>query len=264
MKPWIKILIGTVIGFAGGFAAGFFSHKKMNDVQFEEISEEEMKEIEEKIQKSKEAAEHAKESISETFAKKPNKIFPDSDLPDSDLPDDPDELKLKLQKKTPYIQADSKQKMQYEKMWKATKDYSSEDNANRIPVPEEDEADSVGPEEDEFDDQFLEMLEEEEVTPGSAFVDPPHLIGLVEYYNERPEFDKITINWWQGDNTWTDDNEEIIQDISSYVGTIDIVKEFEKDEPDEDPDIRFIRNEQYGTDYEIIRHHRGWKENTGG
>ena len=57
MKPWIKILIGVVSGFAGGFAAGFLFHKKMNDIQFEEIDEEEMARIEEELKSSKDTEE---------------------------------------------------------------------------------------------------------------------------------------------------------------------------------------------------------------
>ena len=252
MKPWIKILIGVACGFAGGFAAGFFSHKKLNDVQFEEISEAEMKEIETRIQNN---TKDPKEQISEVFAEKPKRIFTDSDLST-----DPDTLHKQLQGKMPYSQADTEKKLEYEKLWKATKEYSNEENANDIPV----EAESIGPEEEEFDENFLEMLEEEEVEPGSAFVEPPHLIDLAEFYNERPEFDKITIDWWEEDNTWTDEKEEIIHDISSYVGGLDIAKCFEENEPGDDPDIRFVRNDHYQTDYEIIRHHRGWKEETGG
>lgn len=260
MKPWMKILIGVVCGFAGGFAAGFFSHKKMNDVQFEEISEEEMKEIEEKIQKAKGETKDAKDIIQEAFSEKPAKS-----MTDDDLPDDPEKLKRKLQGKTPFIQADKDQKTRYEQMWKTVKDYSNQDNADNMPISEEEEeAEKQAPEEEEFDDRFLEMLEEEISTPGTAFVDPPHLIGLAEYYNERPEFDKITIDWWQGDNTWTDENEEIIADISSYVGDLDIVKSFEDGEAYDDPDIRFVRNEAYGTDYEIVRHYKGYFEQTGG
>lgn len=250
MKPWIKIFIGVMCGFAGGFAAGFFSHKKMTDIQFEEISEEEMKEIEEKIQNNKkEPTEEVKESKPET------KI-----LKDGDLPTDPDKLKLKLQGKTPYIQADAEQKTAYEKMWKITKSYSDEENANDIPV----EGESVGPEEEDFDEDFLEMIEEETVEPGSSFVEPPHIIDLPAFYNDRPDFDKITINWWEEDNVWTDEKDEIIPDISSYVGEVDIVGSFKKTEPGDDPDVRFVRNDQYGTDYEIIRHHRSWKEETQG
>ena len=52
MKPiMIKIAIG-VFGFAGGFAAGFFAHKKATELKFEEITQEEMNQIEEKVMKN--------------------------------------------------------------------------------------------------------------------------------------------------------------------------------------------------------------------
>lgn len=248
MKPWIKILIGVACGFAGGFAAGFFSHKKMNDIQFEEISEEEMKEIEDKIQNSKKT--DTKEEIDRIFA------------PDTELPEDPDKLRNALQGKTPYIQADKDQKTRYEQLWNATKDYSNEENANELPTQNEDLA--PGPGEEEFDEDFLELIEDETVNPGSSFVEPPHVISLVEFYNERPEFDKITIDWYEPDNVWVDEKEEIIADISGYIGMLDADRMFSSNSPDDDPDVRFVRNDQYGTDYEIIRHHRSWKETTGG
>lgn len=252
MKPWIKIFIGVVCGFAGGFAAGFFSHKKMNDIQFEEISEEEMKEIEKSIQNSKETV---RESVEQVFKEPVTEIFEKTDLPEN-----PDELRNTLQGKTPYIQADKDQKLMYEKLWNATKEYSDEDNANNLPT----EAEERGPEEEEFDEEFLEMLENEIVEPGSSFVEPPHMISLSDFYNDRPEFDKITIEWFEEDNVWIDEKEEIIGDISSYIGMLDAPSLFKVNGPEDDPDVRFVRNDQYGTDYEIIRHHRSWKETTGG
>lgn len=254
MKPWIKILIGVACGFAGGFAAGFFSHKKMNDIQFQEISEEEMKEIEDKIQNSKKT--DVKDAIDSTFKPPVEEIFENKELPD-----DPDKLRNALQGKTPYIQADKDQKTKYEQLWNATKNYSNEENANDLPTENED---PPGPDEENFDEGFLEMIENEEADPGSGFVDPPHVISLVEFYNERPEFDKITIEWYEPDNVWVDDNEEIIHDISSYVGMINVDAMFAENGPEDDPDVRFVRNEQYGTDYEIIRHHRSLAETTGG
>ena len=255
MKPWIKIIIGVVCGFAGGFAAGFLSHKKMNDIQFEEISEEEMKEIEARIQNKdiSDGSDKTKEEIEKVFDSPVKNIFTDEQLPE-----DPDKLRNALQGKTPYMKADSEQKTKYEEMWKTVKEYSSESNANDIPTEE------AGPGEEEFDEDFLEMIEEEAAEPGKGFVEPPHLIDLADFYNDRPEFDKVTIHWFEPDNTWIDDNEDIIADISSYIGMENVDKMFAKNGPGDDPDVRFVRNEQYGSDYEIIRHHRSWQETNGG
>lgn len=246
MKPWIKILIAGVIGFGGGFASGFLTFKKLNDVKFEEISEEEMAEIEKKV------AEKQK-------TKEPETDIHVNDYIDTvrELPEKVDELRKALQGKTPYIQADNERKKAYEKMWNATKEYSNEDNANGIPtVPIVDPAEEEYPsEEDDID----EAEEENE----NAFDDPPHPISLSEFYNERPEYDKVTIDWYEPDDVWLDEKEEIIADIRSYIG-IEVRGLFASNTPEDDPDIRFIRNDRYGSDYEVVRHHRSWWETSGG
>ena len=45
MKTWIKILITGVTTFVAGFAAGYFVHKKVSEVEIEEITEEELDEL---------------------------------------------------------------------------------------------------------------------------------------------------------------------------------------------------------------------------
>lgn len=237
MKIWIKILIGVVTGFAGGFASGFLVHKKLNDVQFEEVSEEQMKEIEQKVNAAKEKAEAKEKELPET------------------LPEDPDKLKLALQGKRPYIEADKEQKQAYEKLWNATKEYSNEENANELPTQDEEEF---------TEEEYVNQLEQEaEKEAADEFVEPPHVIGLADFYNDRPENDKVTIHWYEPDNVWLDENEEIIPDIKSYIG-MEVKTLFTSNSPDDDPDVRFVRNDRYGSDYEIIRHHRSFRETVGG
>lgn len=235
MKPWIKILIGVVSGFAGGFAAGFLCHKKMNDIQFEEIDEAEMQAIEENLNK--------KEGGSE----KESSLFQAVENAD---PHDTDELRNAMQGKVKYSKLDEDTKERFRGTWETVRGYSDEDNADSLPVdPEEG-----------LDEEFLEMIEQEEVEPGQ--MEPPHVISLSEFYNERPEYDKITIDWYEPDNVYLDENEEIIGDIQSYVG-LNASTLFKENGPQDDPDIRFIRNEQYGSDYEVIRHHRSYRETMG-
>ena len=239
MKTGLKIFLGVIIGFAGGFASGYFFHKKLNDVEFEEVSKEEMALLEQKaIEKEK-----TEEPISKANV---NNV--------QDLPEDPDKMRMALQGKKSYVEADNEAKERYAKIWNAVKDYSNEENANDMPVESVEEG---------FDEEFLEMLEEEEVTPGQ--VEPPHQIGLAEFYNERNEYDKITIDWFEEDDTFIDEKEEVIADIHSYIGNLDIKALFERLDPEtDDPDICFVRNEQYGTDYEIIRRHGRYLDTMGG
>lgn len=246
MTTWVKVLIGVVGGFAGGFATGFFFHKRLNDVEFEEISQEEMALIEEGLAK-KEGNETGKQNTIESM---------------NPLPTDPDQIRNTLQGKVSYVDADNAAKEKYSKIWDTVKGYSTKDNADQMPVQREDYDEPPVDLEEGFDDEFMEVIEEETVEPGQVM--PPHPIDLVAFYNDRPEYDKITIEWYEEDDTFVDEKEEIVADINAYVGNIDLKKLFSKNEPDEDPDIRFVRNEQYGSDYEIIRHHRSFTETTGG
>lgn len=240
MKPWIKLLIGVVSGFAGGFAAGFLCHKKMNDIQFEEIDEEEMARLEE-------AGKSSLQTACDNASKAIDKLAKNFDAID---PQNTDEIRNAMQGKVSYVKADEEAKARFAKTWETVKEYSDEENADSLPIDPE----------DGLDEEFLEMIEEEEVEPGQ--VSPPHIISLGEFYNERPEYDKITIDWYEPDNTYLDEREEIIGDITSYVG-LNAGNLFKDNGPQDDPDIRFVRNEQYGSDYEIIRHHRSYKETMG-
>ena len=250
MKWWVKLLLGITGGFGAGFTAGFLFHKKLNDVEFQEVSEEEMALLEKQT-----------EAEQKTEPKKPevNSI--------QDLPDDPDKLRMTLEGKVSYIKADQEAKEKYASIWNTVKGYSGEENANELPIQKEEDDDEEEISDDTsdnveegFDQDFLEVIEMEQVEPGQ--IEPPHPISLSEFYNERSEYDKITIDWYEP-FTFVDEREEIIADLVSYIGAISVYDLFKENGPNDDPDIRFVRNEQYGTDYEIIRHHRSWTETTG-
>ena len=245
MKPWIKILIGAISGFAGGFAAGFFCHKKLNDIQFEEIDEEEMSKIVSDISEKKETETADK---MKTLTGRVNDISAQGKTEQEYT----NELHKAIQGKVSYVKADQEAKARFADAWANIKDYSDEENADDLPVYDIDDED--------LDEDFLEQLEEETVDPGQ--VTPPHIITLSEFYNERPEYDKVTIEWYEEDNVYVDERGDLIDDISSYIG-FNAGKIFEKTNPDEDPDVRFIRNERYGSDYEIVRHHMSYKEANG-
>ena len=252
MKLWVKILLGAVAGFGGGFAAGFFTHKKMNDIQFEEVTEEQMAEIEQKVAAAQaKAAEEAKTAPA---------VVEGTKIETEKLPEDPDKLKNALQGKTPYMDADKEQKLAYEKLWKATAEYSNKENADQLPT-ERERTDTDGDEE-AFDEDFISQIEQE-AEKGNDFVEPPHPISFAEFSNERPEYDKITIHWYEPDDVWVDENEEIIPDSDSYIG-MKVEGLFASNTTNGDPDIRFVRNMKYGSDYEVIRHHRSYWDTVGG
>ena len=243
MKVWIKVLLGIMAGFGGGFAAGFLTHKKLNDIQFEEVTQEEMDqllEIPEDVRKLAEA--------------KMKKILSEGTAKEKELPTDPDKLRNTLQGKTTYIQMDSDQKKKYSEIWNTVKDYSNEENANELPF------------EDEMDEDFLNELENdiEEEEDTELKNEKPHVITLHEFYEEHREYDKITIDWYEEDDIVLDEREEIVPDPKSYVGMS--MKELFNDmpNPDGDPDAMFVRNDKYGTDYEVVRHHSAYNQIVGG
>ena len=253
MKPWIKILIAGLVGFGGGFASGIFAWKKMNDVKFQEISEEEMAEIEKKVANDiKEVKESLSRPDEEKVMENIKKAFDMNG-------DSPEEAKLSMQGKQHYINADKEQKKAYEKLWNATNEYSGKDNADNIPVPPEEEEHPEEDDDEEYDSDDAYAEKENE----NSFVDPPCVISLAEFYNEYPEYDRITIDWYEPDDVWLDEKEEIIADISSYIG-MEVKSLFASNTPEDDPDVRFIRNDRYGSMYEVIRHHRSWFETSGG
>ena len=248
MKLWLKVTIGVVVGFAGGFASGFFFHRRLNNVEFEEIEEAEMAKIEEGL-REKEKAKDSRDPVTDVLNGK------------VDLPENPDDMRMTLQGKVSYLQADQAAKEKYSKIWSTVNGYSSKENADKLPLEKEEYTDAPVDLEEGFDEEFLEMIEEEEVEPGQ--VAPPYPIDMATFYNERNEYDKITVDWYEPD-VFLDEKEEPIADLKSYFGSIDIRKLFAENDSDEDPDVRFIRNEKYGTDYEVIRHHRTWTETIGG
>lgn len=247
IKPWIKFVICGLIGFGAGFGSGFLVHKKINDAKFEEISDDEMAMLEQEIEAARQEKAQAEAN----------------DIPDPEsLPEDPDKLRNALQGKKPYKGAEKPSEV-YQQAYNTIQRYSSEENAEELPIydGEEDDSQNESPGEEEFDQEFMEMLEQETVEPGQ--MEPPHVISLGEFYNERPNYDKITIDWYEEDNTFLDEREEIIANIQEYAG-MDVASLFANTGPNDDPDVRFIRNEHYNSDYEIIRHHRSWKETSGG
>lgn len=268
MKPiLIKIFIG-VAGFAGGFASGYLVHKRMNNIQFEEVTEEEMNEIEKTHSSYSNLSQEEKTNTSEEVGAA------------QELPEKPDDIRNELQGKTPFIKADSDTKKAYEKLWKATSEYSTEDNANQYPVWRFDKNAVMGSEndaekssekgtdeaeddlEDGIDEDFIDQLGEEADSAENNFEDPPHQIDLIAFYNDNPDWDSVTIHFYMDDNTWVDENEEVIPDIASYTGMKN-VNPFNEEPIDDDPDVRFWANPFYKTNYEFIRHHRSWGEENG-
>lgn len=82
----------------------------------------------------------------------------------------------------------------------------------------------------------------------------PLVITEWEYMEDHPEYDKLTLTWFDADDTLCDQNEQPIPDISNTIGD-DALCEFK-------PDVYtvYVRNEKTATDYEIVREKGSYSE----
>jgi hypothetical protein len=85
----------------------------------------------------------------------------------------------------------------------------------------------------------------------------PYVISIEEFSEERDDFDKISLSFYDVDRVLTDENEDVITDIDSVIGT-EALSRFGV--VSENPDVVYVRNEQLSTDYEIICIHDSYAE----
>ena len=77
----------------------------------------------------------------------------------------------------------------------------------------------------------------------------PYVISYEEFSEEHLDFNKNTITWFDGDETLTDEREEVIPEVVSYVGE-DALTRFGDGSHDEN--IVYVRNERMGVDFEVV------------
>lgn len=91
--------------------------------------------------------------------------------------------------------------------------------------------------------------------------DIPYIINADCFASDGLQNDKLTITYYAGDDTLVDDGEEIIVDRDMLIGSGNL-EHF--GDQSMDPDVVYIRNEQLGVDYEIIRVYQDYKVVIGG
>lgn len=79
---------------------------------------------------------------------------------------------------------------------------------------------------------------------------PPYVISDIEMYNDMLEYDKVTLTYYEGDQTLSDDDEHIIDDVDAIIGLANL-ESFGVH--CEDPDMLHVRNDRLGSDYEVIK-----------
>lgn len=88
------------------------------------------------------------------------------------------------------------------------------------------------------------VIEEEPID-----VSKPYVISSEEYSHDEPEFDKITISYYEEDDTLCDDRERPIDDIEGLIG--DALSHF--GEKSNDRNIVYVRNHRISSDFEVLR-----------
>lgn len=108
---------------------------------------------------------------------------------------------------------------------------------------------------DEFDDEIDEDKWAEYNNPNDR-MKMPFIISPEDYSNTMLHFDKETLYFYEGDGVFADDQDEIIDDPSSLLG--DAAQYFGY--IPEDPDLVYVRNYRFATDYELCRAEGSYQE----
>lgn len=124
-----------------------------------------------------------------------------------------------------------------------------------ITLPETDYGEEDEPEEDpdmngkDYGNEYNSKSEEE--------LDGPRVISFDEFAEEKDYYDKLSISYYELDDTLADEQEEIISDTDAIVGDEALLC-FGEDS--NDPDIVYVRNDRLSIDYEVVRLHKSYRE----
>jgi hypothetical protein len=106
-----------------------------------------------------------------------------------------------------------------------------------------------------------EVMTEAEMEDGALFgtrsPDHPYVISFKEFMEDEEHYDKISIEWFEFDNTLADDREQIIPDVDEMVGRRNLSR---FGQGSEDPNIVYVRNEHLHIDFEIAYNDKGYAE----
>lgn len=117
--------------------------------------------------------------------------------------------------------------------------------------PHDDEA-------EESDDEDGEADEELDETPITfdKHDQSIRVITFEEFSNEEPNFEKLTLTYYEEDDVLTDERDGVIPEPTNIVG----VRAFESFGKGAEPDVVYVRNNRNSSDFEIIRNHGSFSE----
>lgn len=130
--------------------------------------------------------------------------------------------------------------------------YIVQDQSNRVPVLNTDKYKKLAKqygnyEQTESDKERMEHLDK--VGIGHDRDEYPGVITMEEFL-EDSIYDKLTIYYYEDDDTLADEEGACIADVASIIGD-DALNSF--GEGSEDPEVVYVRNPMLGIDYEVIR-----------
>lgn len=85
----------------------------------------------------------------------------------------------------------------------------------------------------------------------------PYVISVKDFMEDRLEYDKVTLSYFEDDDVLCDEREEVIPNVDATVGS-DALTRFGY--LSEDSKIVYVRNERTKTDFEVLRDSGSYSE----
>lgn len=106
--------------------------------------------------------------------------------------------------------------------------------------------------EESLDARFQELLDNRRNDS-----DDPYVISVDEFMEESPEYDKVTLTYFDGDDTLISESEAVVPDVLRILGN-DALTNFGVGSKDRN--IVYVRNDRQESDYEVILDERTYVE----
>lgn len=89
----------------------------------------------------------------------------------------------------------------------------------------------------------------------------PYILTIDEYMTDDPEYQKVSVTFYEGDDTLADDRDTVIPEVEEHLGT-DALTKFGL--YSKDANIVYVRNERKKMDFEVVRNMASYVEMVAG
>lgn len=194
--------------------------------------------------------EHSKKEVKEWADAYITEALVNGYMKESNSPYDEEEKKpLNITEKPPLESLTSKD---FGIVWPANPEKIVEDWDRANPEEKEVYAESDHPHDDEPDEEDEEEeVEQPELPPfEKKKIKPIELITSDEFFDTENTHEKITLVYYEGDDTLADERDGIIPNANAVIGP-DAVDNF--GEGSDDPNVVYVRNNKSSCDFEVVR-----------